>query len=135
MSRRSRRRGEEIAERASELKDQAKEVAGQSSEALKDFASKTKDAAKELLETIEQAAKEAQAETQPKKKSRRFVKTVLAIGAGVAVFTNERARNAIKSVLNRGGTDEESQPDVWRPQQTTTGNGTAEKTPSVTEQS
>ena len=122
-------------ERAHELKDQAREVAGHSGEALKgfadqtsvaakEFASKTKDAAKELVDSIEKAAKGA---TEEKKKSRRVLKTTLALAAGLAMFSNERVRNAIKSLMNRtqAGSD---QPEVWRPSAPATPNGGSAKT-------
>ena len=122
-------------EKALELKDQAREVAGHSGEALKgfaeetsaaakEFASKTKDAAKELVDTIEKAAKGA---TEEKKKGRRVLKTTLAIGAGFAVFSNERARSAIRSVINRSKASSD-QPEVWRPNAPATPNGGGAKT-------
>lgn len=116
---------QEARERALELKDQAKEVAGHSSEALKEFAAKTKDAAKELVDSIEKAAKDASGE-EPKK-SRKVLKMTLAIGAGIAVFSNERVRDAIKSVIGRSkeGSDE---PEVWRPDSRPTPNGGSAKT-------
>lgn len=117
-------------ERAYELKDQAREVAGHGGDALKgfaeettaaakEFASKTRDAAKDLVDQIDKAAKGA---TQEKKKSRKVLKMTLAIGAGIAVFTNERTRKAISSVINRskGMSD---QPEVWRPDTKATPNG------------
>lgn len=114
---------EEARERATELRDQAKEVAGHSGEALKAFASKTKDAAKELVDSIEKAAKEAGAEPEPKRKGRRVLKMTLAIGAGIAVFSNEKARDAIRSVIARAKSGATDEPEVWRPDTTPTPNG------------
>jgi len=111
-------------ERAVELKDQAKEVAGQSGEALnafahetgvaaKDFAHKAKEAAKELVDAIDKAAKGV---TEPEpRKARKVLKATLAIGAGVAVLSNEKARNAISSVI-RKSTSGGDTPEIWRPE-------------------
>jgi hypothetical protein len=108
-------------ERALEIKDQAKGVAEESGEALKEFASKTKDAAKELVDSIEKAAKHANI-TEEKRKSRKVLKATLAVGAGVAVLSNEKARDAIRNVINRskGSTDA---PEIWRPDARPTVNG------------
>jgi hypothetical protein len=110
-------------ERAVELKDQAKEVAGQSTEALKDFADQTgtaakefankaRDAAKELVEQIDKAAKGV-TDTEPRR-GRKFLKAVLALGAGIAVLSNERARNTIKQLIGRANSDANT-PEIWRP--------------------
>ena len=117
---------EDAREKAHELKEQAREVAGLSGEALKEFASKTKDAAKELVDQIEKAAKESGIKEEPKK-SRKVLKATLAIGAGIAVLSNEKAREAIKSVISRakGGSD---QPEVWRPDARPAHNGDQKKT-------
>jgi hypothetical protein len=108
-------------DRAIEIRDQAKEVAGQSGEALKEFASKTKDAAKELVDSIEKAAKNASV-VEEQKKGRKVLKATLAIGAGVAVLTNEKARETIKSVISRSKASGD-QPEVWRPDARPTVNG------------
>lgn len=129
----------EAAEKAVELKDQAKEVAGQGGEAIKEFASSTgvaakefaskaSDAAKEFVESIEKAAKSVSEDDEPKR-GRRLLKLTLAIGAGVAVFSNDKARNAIKSVLGRNGHAPEP-PEVWRPDSV---NGGRTQTPTTTD--
>jgi 4-hydroxyphenylpyruvate dioxygenase-like putative hemolysin len=134
-------RRKKATERVEEIKDQAKAVAGEGGEALKDFASQTgtaakefaskaSDAAKELVESIEKAAKGVDPEPR---KSRRLLKLTLAIGIGTAVFANERARSAISKVLGRGTSTPEP-PEVWRPdsvagtnaQKATTVTGTSE---------
>jgi polyhydroxyalkanoate synthesis regulator phasin len=126
------RKSKDVKERANEIKDQAKEVAGQSGEALKDFAaqtgnaakefaSKASDAAKELVDSIEKAAKGVTEEEEPRR-GRRLLKLTLAIGAGAFVFTNERARKAISSVIKRGGPARSDQPEIWRPESPNGGN-------------
>jgi hypothetical protein len=122
------------ATRVDELREQAREVAGQSGEALKEFAettgtaakefaSRARDAAKELVETIERASKRV--EPEEPRRGRRFLKVVLAVGAGLALFANQRAREAIGSAARRarGG----STPDVWRPE-ASPGNGEVRET-------
>ena len=134
-------RRKEAANKATELKDQAREVAGQSGEALKgfaeqtgsaakEFASKTRDAAKDLVDQIESAAKGV-AQEEPKR-SRRLLKTTLAIGVGVALFTNERVRNAISSILGRGQGSEP--PEVWRPDARVTTDGEARTAATIGDQ-
>lgn len=134
---RGRKKRKDVKERANEIKDQAREVAGQSGEALKEFAShtgvaakefatKASEAAKELVEQIEKAAKGV-TEEEPKK-SRRLLKLTLAIGAGMAVATNERARSAISRVLNRNSSRTD-QPEVWRPE--SVNGGSAQKATST----
>ncbi len=135
-------RRKEAANRAAEIKEQAREVAGQGGEALKgfadqtgtaakEFASKTRDAAKELVEQIEHAAKGV-AHEEPKR-SRRFLKMTLAVGAGIALFTNERVRNAISSALGR---QRNEPPEVWRPDaRATTTDGAARPAAAIAEES
>jgi glycerol dehydrogenase-like iron-containing ADH family enzyme len=119
----AKRAAQDAKERAVVLKDQAKEVAGQSTEALKDFADQTgsaakefankaKDAAKELVEQIDKAAKGVTDE-EPRR-GRKVLKTLVAVGAGIAILSNERARSAIRSLINRGST-QTSTPEIWRP--------------------
>jgi uncharacterized protein YjbJ (UPF0337 family) len=134
-------RRKEAANRAAEIKDQAREVAGQSGEALKgfaeqtgsaakEFATKTRDAAKDLVDQIESAAKGV-AHEEPKR-GRRLLKTTLAIGVGVALFTNERVRGAISSMLGRGGSEP---PEVWRPDGRVTTDGEARTAAAIAEES
>ena len=120
----AKRAAAEAKERALLVKDQAREVAGQSGEALKEFASKTKDAAKELVDTIEKAAKSAAHEVNEPEpsKSRKVLKATLAIGAGVAVLSNEKARDAIRNVINRSKANSDA-PEIWRPDTRPTTNG------------
>jgi hypothetical protein len=127
-------RRKEATERAAEIKEQAKAVAGEGSEALKEFAAhtgtaakefanKAGEAAKELVESIEKAAKGVSEKDEPKR-GRRLLKLTVAIGAAAFVATNEGARKAIKSLIGRGGDSAQSdQPEIWRPQTPTTGNG------------
>ena len=123
-------------ERAVELKDQAKEVAGQSGEALnafahetgaaaKDFAVKAREAAKELVEAIDKAAKGV-TEPEPRKR-RKVLKATLAIAAGFAVLSNEKTRAAISSVIKKstGGGDT---PEIWRPETPATTATNSQKT-------
>ena len=129
------KRKREAASRASELRDQAKEVAGHSGEALKEFAGTTGMAAKEFAEKagsavkdlvaeVERAAKKVQ-EPQEKRRGRRVLRTVVALGIGIGVLTNERARGAISAAIRRarGGGDRPPEPEIWRtPSSTTVGN-------------
>jgi hypothetical protein len=134
-------RRKKATERVEEIKDQAKAVAGEGGEALKDFASQTgtaakefaskaSDAAKELVESIEKAAKGVTPQEEPRR-GRRLLKLGLAIGAAAFVATNESARKAISSLIKRGDTAPRGdQPEIWRPQTSTTGNG--ESAPKAT---
>ena len=127
-------RRKKATERVEEIKDQAKAVAGEGSEALKEFAThtgtaakefanKAGEAAKELVESIEKAAKGVTQEEEPKK-GRRLLKLTVAIGAAAFVATNESARKAIKSLIGRGDSASRSdQPEIWRPEAPTSGNG------------
>ena len=127
-------RRKKAALKVEEIRDQAKAVAGEGSEALKDFAaqtgtaakefaSKASDAAKEFVESIEKAAKGATAEPEPKR-GRKLLKLTLAIGAAAFVATNEGARKAIKGLIGRGDdASRTDQPEIWRPQQSATPNG------------
>lgn len=127
-------RRKKTAERVEEIRDQAKAVAGEGGEALKDFAAQTGtaakefankagEAAKELVESIEKAAKGVTEKEEPKR-GRRLLKLTVAIGAAAFVATNEGARKAIKSLINRGqSTSAGDQPEIWRPEPPTSGNG------------
>ncbi len=118
------------ATRVEEIREQAREVAGQSGEALKEFAettgsaakefaSRARDAAKDLVDTIEKASKGA--EREEPKRGRRLLKLVVITAAGAAIFANERVREAIGGAARRarGG---RPTPDVWRPE-ASPGNG------------
>jgi hypothetical protein len=116
-------RKKEPVNRVEELREQAREVAGQSGEALKDFAettgvaakefaSKARDAAKELVETIERASKRV--EPEERKRGRRLLRVVIAVAAGGAIFANERVREALGGAVRRARGS--SAPDVWRPE-------------------
>jgi len=130
------------ATRAAELREQAKEVAGHSGEALKafaettgsaakDFATVARDAAKELVDAIEKAGKKMQPE--PKRRGRKLIRNVVILGTGIAVLTNERARNTISQTL-RLARGESEPPAVWRPEPTTTsGNGDVRESTATTQ--
>lgn len=118
------REAAELAERASEVRDQAKVLAGEGGEAVrdfaqstgkaaKDFASTALEAAKELLATIEDAGDRLSATTNGKKRKKRRGRKLLGlvvVGAGVVLVVNEKAREAVMGALGRGGTD---QPEPW----------------------
>ena|SRR5438067_9696690 len=128
------------ATRAAELREQAKEAAGHSGEALKvfgestgaaakDFASVVRDEAKRLVEAIEKAGKKI--EPEPKHRGRKFLRNAVILGTGIAILANDRARNAISQAARRGKSSEP--PPVWRPEGTpTSGNGDVRETTSTT---
>ena len=130
------------ATRAAELREQAKEVAGHSGEALKafaettgsaakDFAGVARDAAKELVDAIEKAGKKM--EPASKHRGRKVARNVVILGTGIAVLTNERLRHAIGQVLGRGKGGGDA-PAVWRPEPTTTsGNGDVRESTATTQ--
>jgi hypothetical protein len=135
-------RRKKATDRAAELKDQAKAVAGEGGEALKDFAAQTGSAAKEfatkasaaaheLVESIEKAAKGATEQEEPHR-GRRLLKLFIAVGAGIALATNESARKAIKSLIKRGDTTRIDQPEIWRPESVNGGNAQKAATASDT---
>lgn len=138
----SRSKKKDPATRAAELRDQAKEVAGHSGEALKafaestgsaakDFASVARDAAKELVDAIEKAGKKI--EPAPRRRGRKLVRNVVILGTGIAVLTNDRARKTISHAMKRtqGGSEP---PAVWRPEPTTTsGNGDVRESTTTTQ--
>ena len=125
-----RRRKQQPATRVEELREQAREVAGHSGEALKEFAettgaaakefaSRARDAAKDLVDTIERAGKGV--EHKEPRRGRRLLRLVVVAGAGAAIFANERVREALGGAVRRArGT--RTPPDVWRPD-TAPGNG------------
>ena len=115
MSKDRKRRGRVV----DEVREQAKEIAGQSGEALKDFAnetgsaakdfaSKTRDAAKELIEAIEKAAQHVEPRTS-RRRGRKLLGTLVVIGIGAAVVANEKVREAL------GGAVRRNQPSPWEP--------------------
>jgi hypothetical protein len=117
------RKRKEPANRVEELRDQAREVAGQSGEALKEFAettgtaakefaSRARDAAKELVDAIERASKGV--EPTEHKRGRRLLRLGIVVAVGGAIFANERVREAIRSAAGRARGS--SAPDVWRPE-------------------
>lgn len=139
MGRRS--KSKEVKERAFEIKDQAREVAGQSGEALKEFAAhtgnaakefatKASDAAKELVDSIEKAAKSVGEEAEEPRRGRRLLKVLIVGGAGIAIATNERARAAISKALGGSRTGSVDQPEIWRPESPDGGN--AQRTTTTT---
>ncbi len=125
------------ATRAAELREQAKEVAGHSGEALKAFADKTggaakdfatvaRDAAKDLVDAIEKAGKKIEPEP-PKHRGRKLLRNLVILGTGVAVLTNDRARSAISQALGRAKSQSDV-PAVWRPEPSAHGNGSVQET-------
>jgi hypothetical protein len=94
-----------------EIREQAKDIAGQSGEALKgfadetgsaakEFAAKTRDAAKELIEAIEKAAQHVEP-PRTKRRGRKLLGTLLIIGVGSAVVANEKIREALTGAVRR----------------------------------
>lgn len=135
------KRRKEAASRATELRDQAKEVAAGSGEALKDFAGTTGTAAKEfaekagsavkeLVESVEKAAKKVQ-EPEEKRRGGRMLRRAVVLGLGIAVLTNERARNAISAAIRRarGGDNRPPEPEIWRSPSTTSAGNNEVKQP------
>jgi Sec-independent protein translocase protein TatA len=124
-------RKQQPATRVEELREQAREVAGHSGEALKEFAEttghaakefagKAREAAKELVDAIERASKRV--EPAPTKRPRRLLRVLIAAAIGAVIFGNERAREAITGAIRRAR-GEAPVPDVWRPEPAKTGNG------------
>jgi uncharacterized protein YjbJ (UPF0337 family) len=115
------------ANRVEEIREQAKEVAGVSGDALKgfaeetgsaakEFAGKTKDAARELVDAIERAANRV--ETQKSShRGRKLLGTLTIIGIGIAVLANEKLRETI------GGAVKRTQSPPWEPRVSDVGNG------------
>ena len=119
----ARGRKKQPATRVEELREQAREVAGHSGEALKEFAettgvaakefaSRARDAGKELVETIERASKRV--EPEEPRRGRRLLKVGIALAVGAVIFANERARGALGGAVRRARGP--STPDVWRPE-------------------
>lgn len=134
-----RRRRAELS-RSDEIREQAKEVAGRSGEALKEFAEqtgsaakefagKTRDATKELVESIERAAQRV--EPEETRRGRKLIGTIIVVGIGSALVANEKLRRAIGSAARRRRTE----PEPWEPRVRDTGNGeVAEPVSGTTEQ-
>lgn len=125
---------QDVKEKASEVREQAKALAGTGGEAVRDFADTTGaaakrfaetafDAAKELLETVERAGERLNEDAKPaKRKGRRFLKATIALGAGAALFANDKVRNTVLGVFG-GGSDD----DPW-----TVPSGNGDRTPATT---
>ena len=135
------RKKKDPATRAAELRDQAKEVAGHSGEALKAFADKTggaakdfatvaRDAAKDLVDAIEKAGKKIEPE-KPKRRGRKLVRNAVILGTGIAVLTNDRVRSAISQAIGRAKQTSDV-PAVWRPEPSSHGNGSVQEKPATT---
>ena len=88
-----------------EIRESAKEIAGQSGEALKgfadetgsaakDFAAKTRDAAKELIEAIEKAAQHVEPQ-RTRRRGRKLLGSLVIIGIGAAVVANDKIREQL----------------------------------------
>jgi hypothetical protein len=102
-----------------EIRESAKEIAGQSGEALKgfadetgsaakEFAAKTRDAAKELVDAIEKAAQHVEPQ-RSRRRGRKLLGSLVIIGIGAAVVANEK----IREQLGLGGG--RHQPPPWEP--------------------
>ena len=119
-----------------EIRESAKEIAGQSGEALKgfadetgsaakEFATKTRDAAKELVEAIEKAAQHVEPQ-RTRRRGRKLFGTLVIVGIGAAVVANEKVREA----LGLGGS--RHQPPPWEPRVPDIRNGEVVETGSET---
>lgn len=135
MSRNRKRKGRVV----DEIRDQAKEIAGQSGEALKgfadetgsaakEFATKTRDAAKELIESIEKAAQRVEPPTRSRRRrgGRKLLGSLLVIGVGIAVVANEKIRESLGGAVGR------RQPPPWEPRVPDVGNGDRAGQPAST---
>lgn len=123
------------ANRVEEIREQAKEVAGQSGEALKgfaeetgaaakEFAGKTRDAARDLVDAVERAANRVD-QKQSRHRGRKLLGTLTIIGIGVAVLANDKLREAIGGAVKRT-------PPPWEPRVSDAGNGEVAQTVSGT---
>lgn len=115
-------------DRAEEIREQAKEVASRSGEALKefaeqtgsaakDFATRTRDAAKDLVDSIERAAQRAEPEGH--RRGRKLLGTFVVLGIGGAIVANDKLRQAIGGAVRRRRTE----PEPWEPRVSDHGNG------------
>jgi hypothetical protein len=130
------------ATRAAELREQAKEAAGHSGEALKvfgestgsaakDFAVVVREEAKRLIDSIEKAGKKI--EPEPKHRGRKLLRRTILLGVGISILANDRTRNAISHAIHRAKGESEP-PAVWRPESTpTSGNGDVRETQATTQ--
>lgn len=121
----SKKKKKNASDRAAELREQAREVAGQSGEAFKDFAestgsaakefaSQTREAAKLLLESIERAAQRV--EPKQSRRGRKLVVAGVALGVGASLLARDKIRAALFGKSRRT--------DPWE-QRYTGGNGVA----------
>ena len=119
-----------------EIRESAKEIAGQSGEALKgfadetgsaakEFAAKTRDAAKELIEAIEKAAQHVEP-PRTRRRGRKLLGTLVIVGIGAAVVANEKIRES----LGLGGG--RHQPPPWEPRVPDIRNGEVAETTETT---
>ena len=134
---RGRKRGKNSV--VNEIREQAKEIAGQSGEALKgfadetgaaakEFAGKTRDAARELVDAIEKAAQHVEPRTS-RRRGRKLLGTLVVVGIGAAVIANDKLRETIGGVVRR------NQPPPWEPRVPDIPNGeVAESVPGGSEQ-
>ena len=132
MSKDSKKKGRVV----DEIRESAKEIAGQSGEALKgfadetgsaakEFATKTRDAAKELVEAIEKAAQHVEPQ-RSRRRGRKLFGTLLIVGIGAAVVANEKIREAL------GGAVRRHQPAPWEPRVPDIRNGEVAETTETT---
>ena len=131
MGRKRKKAETEMGEKAAEIRQQAKILADESGDAVRDFASTTGSAArdfahtaysaaKELLETVEKAGDRLDKETKPpRRRGRKILKLGAAIGVGAFLFTNDSVRNAIRDKLGFGA----GQPEPWEAPASTPSDG------------
>lgn len=132
---------QELKERATEVREEAQELAQTSGEAFdrfagttgaaaKDFANTAVDAAKELLDTVEKAGERFNSQTKPaRKRGRKFLKAVVVIGAGAALAANENVRGFVSRKVS--GLRGESI-DTWGPPPTSGADGEVRETETAT---
>lgn len=112
---------DDLKDRAADIKEKAailaeegkpalKDFSATTSAAAKDFASTAFQAAKELMEVVEKASDRLERQAAPaRRRGRKLLKAVIALGAGAALFSNDKVKTALKSKM--GG----SEPEPWNP--------------------
>lgn len=113
----------EIAERAGEIKDVAREIADVGGDAIKDFvsttgsaakefASVTASAAKDLLDTTEKAVERLNRSAEPSRRGRKVLKASVVFGVATAILANEKSRGLVSAGVRklRG-----AEPQPWEP--------------------
>lgn len=125
MGKKRKERETQIAERAAELREGARELAETGGKAFdefahttgsaaKDFAQTSYDAARHFLETVEQAGERLNKRTKPsRRRGRKVLKATVAVGAGAALLANEKVRGFLGRQIARfggGGADTWGEP-------------------------